>query len=90
MTNGERQIEIASAVESYSANKGRMACLDRRLRASVEALTLLLENPDDPNAQDAIKRLQSDPRADATDLLRLGMEQARLKEFFRAHNLDIV
>jgi len=90
MTKDEENVEVARAVREYSGNKGRIACLDRRLSRLMQPLRRSLDNPSPrPEGLDEIANSESDPRQDACDLLKLLERQDSLKKFFHAQGLSI-
>ena len=94
MTDDEHNEEIAKAVRAYSVNKPRIACLERRLGDFARRIQSFVDNPDLSSSYvvdylDEIRDFPSDPREDAADLKGLRDEQARLKDLFQAHNLEI-
>ena len=89
MTKDEQGNDIAAAVREYSDNKGRIACLGRRLQVWSDALEALRNEPENQANQDAALALERDPREDVKNFLRLREKQDELRNLFRDLNLDI-
>ena len=89
MTGNEQDKELASAIREYSDNKGKLACLRHRFEAAHSVLDAFLKNPDNAKAQNDTSLLKGDLELDARNFVTLRRKQDRLRELFRAHNLDI-
>ncbi len=90
MTEDDHNHEIGKAVRKYSENKGRAACLERRLCEFRKLLQRFdTEGPQAAMVRDEIAEWPHDPCQDVRDLNVVLRDQADLKDFFVEHNLDV-
>lgn len=104
MTNDEKNIEIAKAVQDFSENKKKIADLvdtfDLFLRLKIDISNtirpLRITAPNAPmklnfmaSGLEEMRDFESDPRQIAADLLELLKEQQQLRAILRTHDLEI-